>query len=43
LRNDYKATHDQIVAALNPDQQSALESCMQKRRGKGEATPETSQ
>ncbi len=40
LRNDHKAAHDQIVAALNPDQQSALESCMQKRRGKGEAAPE---
>ena len=43
LKNDHKATHDRIVATLNPDQQSALESCMQKRRGKGEATPQEPQ
>ena len=43
LRNDHKATHDQIVAALNPDQQSALESCMQKRRGKGEGSQQEPQ
>lgn len=43
LRNDHKATRDQIVAQLDPNQQSALESCMKQRRGKGEAPPETSQ
>lgn len=40
LKDDHKATHDQIVSKLNPDQQSALESCMQQHRGKGESVPE---
>ncbi len=40
LKTDLKATHDQITAKLNPDQQTALATCMQQRRGKGEAAPE---
>lgn len=39
LKSDRKATHDQIVAKLNPDQQNTLGTCMQSRRGKGEANP----
>jgi hypothetical protein len=30
LKSDVKATHDQIVAKLNPDQQNALATCMQQ-------------
>ena len=30
LKSDVKATHDQIVAKLHPDQQSALTTCTQQ-------------
>jgi hypothetical protein len=40
MKSDARATHDQIVAKLNPDQQNALATCMQQRRGTGEATPD---
>ena len=40
LRNDHKATHDQILAQLRPDQQSALESCMAQSHGKGASVSE---
>ena len=39
-KTDLKATHDQFTATLNPDQQTALATCMQQRRGKGEGNPE---
>jgi hypothetical protein len=39
LKDDHKAAHDQILAKLNPDQQSLLQGCMQQRHGKG-APPE---
>lgn len=40
LKNDHRATRDQIVAKLNPDQQTALSSCMRTRHGKGEGSAE---
>jgi hypothetical protein len=42
IKSDHKDIHDKILAQLHPDQQSAVESCMQQGfRGKrGSAPPE---
>jgi Spy/CpxP family protein refolding chaperone len=43
LKSDRKATQDLIVSQLEPQQQTTVESCMQTRRGRGEAAPGPSQ
>ena len=40
IKSDHKDVHDKILAQLHPDQQSAVESCMQQGfRGKRGAAP----
>ncbi|HEY2796598.1 MAG TPA: hypothetical protein VGK26_01800 [Thermoanaerobaculia bacterium] len=38
IKSDHKETHDKILAQLHPDQQSAVQSCMESRGGKGGAS-----
>ncbi len=35
IKSDHKEIHDKILAQLHPDQQSAVESCMQEHGRKG--------
>ncbi|HEY1252085.1 MAG TPA: hypothetical protein VGH97_12925 [Thermoanaerobaculia bacterium] len=35
IKSDHKDIHDKILAQLHPDQQSAVESCMQSHGGRG--------
>jgi len=37
IKSDHRDIHDRIFAQLHPDQQSAVESCMQSRGNKGSA------
>ncbi|MEP6993470.1 MAG: Spy/CpxP family protein refolding chaperone [Acidobacteriota bacterium] len=37
VKTDMKATHDLIMAKLNPDQQNALATCAQQHRGSADA------
>ncbi len=38
IKSDHKEIHDKILAQLHPDQQSAVESCMEQHGGRGAGT-----